>query len=119
MKAGDHIEKPWGWEQVLDLNDRYCIKHLFIAEGRRLSLQYHERKTETLVLVEGACELTLGRGPDARVVSMKLNEPWPIAPGTVHRMKGASPEGALIFEVSTPELEDVVRLEDDYGRQSA
>jgi mannose-6-phosphate isomerase len=116
MKTGDRIEKPWGWEQILELNDRYCIKHLFLKDGHRLSEQYHERKTETLLLAAGAAELTLGRGAEMRVVALALMEPVPIAPGMVHRIRAASAEGALILEVSTPELEDVVRLDDDYGR---
>jgi mannose-6-phosphate isomerase-like protein (cupin superfamily) len=116
MKTGDHIEKPWGWEQILDLNDKYCIKHLFLESGRRLSLQYHERKMETLILIQGAAELTRGHDEAEQVIEMPLNQPFPITPGTVHRMKGLGPEGGLILEVSTLELEDVVRLDDDYGR---
>jgi mannose-6-phosphate isomerase len=116
MKTGDHIDKPWGWEEILDLNDKYCIKHLFIEDGKRLSLQYHERKMETLILVSGACDVTWGRGVDERVEAMVLSKPYPVMPGTVHRMRGMSPEGALILEVSTTELDDVVRLDDDYGR---
>lgn len=116
MKTGDHIDKPWGWEEILDLNDKYCIKHLFIEDGKRLSQQYHERKTETLILVSGACEVTWGRGVDERVEAMVLSKPYPVMPGTVHRMRGTSLEGALILEVSTTELDDVVRLDDDYGR---
>jgi|AP95_1055475.scaffolds.fasta_scaffold264614_1 mannose-6-phosphate isomerase-like protein (cupin superfamily) len=116
MKTGDHIDKPWGWEQILDLNDKYCIKHLFLNTGHRLSLQYHERKTETLMLVEGGVELTIGRGSEEQVLAMAPMRPYPIAPGTIHRLKGQSPDGGLILEVSTLELDDVVRLDDDYGR---
>ena len=116
MKTGDHIDKPWGWEQILDLNDRYCIKHLFLKESHRLSLQYHERKTETLFLVEGGVELTLGAVGEQQVQTMSLMQPCPITPGTIHRMKGLAPSGGLILEMSTLELDDVVRLDDDYGR---
>ena len=116
MKTGDHIDKPWGWEEILDLNDAYCIKHLFIEDGKRLSQQYHERKMETLMLVSGAADVTWGRGSDQRVEAMVLSQPYPIAPGTVHRLRATAPEGALILEVSTTELDDVVRLDDDYGR---
>lgn len=116
MKTGDHIEKPWGWEHVLELNDRYCIKHLFVAGGKRLSKQYHERKTETLILVSGGVDLSLWDGGVERVVAMAVSVPHHIAPGTVHRMRGVEPDGGLILEVSTTELTDVVRLEDDYGR---
>ena len=116
MKTGDSIDKPWGWEDIRDLNDHYCIKHLFINGGHRLSKQYHERKTETLMLVEGQAELTLGTGSDEQSVAMELWRPYPIAPGTMHRLKAIADQGALILEVSTPDLDDVVRVEDDYGR---
>jgi mannose-6-phosphate isomerase len=116
MKTGDHIDKPWGWEEILDLNAHYCIKHLFINSGQRLSKQYHERKTETLMLVSGQAELTVGTDAGERVVAMTLSLPYPIAPGTIHRLKATSDDGALILEVSTLELDDVVRVEDDYGR---
>jgi len=119
MKTGDRIDKPWGWEQILDLNDRYCIKHLFLKAGHRLSLQYHERKTETLFLVEGGVELTLGAVGEQQVQTMSLMQLCPITPGTIHRMMGLAPSGGLILEMSTLELDDVVRLDDDYGRVGA
>jgi mannose-6-phosphate isomerase len=116
MKTNDHIDKPWGWEDILELNDHYCIKRLFITGGHRFSKQYHERKTETLMLTSGEAELTVGTGDAESVVTMVPGEPHTIAPGTVHRLKAVAGDGALILEVSTPELEDVVRVEDDYGR---
>lgn len=117
MQTGDYIDKPWGWERVLELNDRYCIKHLFIAQDQRLSKQYHQRKRETLILISGAIELAWTRpGMPEEVLSMADGEPYMIAPGTVHRMRGVGTEGGLILEVSTTEMDDVVRLEDDYGR---
>lgn len=116
MKSGDHINKPWGWEEILELNDHYCIKHLFIDSGHRLSKQYHERKTETLMLVQGEAELTLGASATEQVVVMELSRLFAIPPGTVHRLKARGGHGALILEVSTLELDDVVRVEDDYGR---
>ena len=116
MKTGDFIAKPWGWEQVLDLNERYCVKHLFVERGKRLSKQYHRVKRETLVLVSGAADLVRS-GPDGDVViRMEPGEAHVIEPGAVHRIVGVAEEGALIFEASTPEVDDVVRLEDDYGR---
>ena len=116
MKSGDKIDKPWGWEHILELNGSYCIKQLFINGGHRLSKQYHERKTETLMLMEGEVEITLGSGGEEHVVEMVSSEPISIIPGTVHRMKASSTGGALILEISTTELDDVVRLDDDYGR---
>ncbi len=117
MLTGDFIEKPWGWERILDLNEHYCVKHLFVNRGQRLSLQYHERKRETMFLVSGGADLTR-RPPDGQeqTVPMASGEAYVIDAGTVHRLVGPAAEGALILEVSTPEVEDVVRLEDDYGR---
>jgi mannose-6-phosphate isomerase len=114
------IEKPWGWEEILERNERYVIKHIFVRTGARLSLQYHERKHETMMLVSGSAELMLrdGAGIDS-YYRMQPGEPYVIAPGTVHRLGGKAfgdADGALVLEVSTPELDDVVRLEDDYGR---
>ena len=117
MKTDDRIEKPWGWEHILDLNASYCVKHLFVKGGHRLSLQYHERKRETLFLVSGGAELLLrANGGDEETLDMQMGEPHPIEPGTVHRIKSTGGDGALILEVSTLELDDIVRLEDDYGR---
>jgi mannose-6-phosphate isomerase-like protein (cupin superfamily) len=117
IKTGDRIDKPWGWEDILDLNEYYCVKHLFVKDGHRLSLQYHERKHETLFLQWGAAMLTLvPKGERPQEIAMAEGERHVIEPGTVHRIRATAPEGALILEVSTPELDDVVRLEDDYNR---
>jgi mannose-6-phosphate isomerase-like protein (cupin superfamily) len=119
MNIGRHIDKPWGWEEILEFNDYYCIKHLFIDSGCRLSKQYHERKTETLMLVQGEAELTLGTSEAEQIVVMDIFKLFPIPPGTMHRLKANGDRGALILEVSTPELDDVVRVEDDYGRSDS
>ncbi len=113
---GDAIPKPWGKEQIIDLNDRYCVKHLFIRQGHRISKQYHERKRETMLLVSGNATLTLFDGDSAKDVVLRPGEAHAIEPGTVHRVAGHSSSDAVILEISTPELDDVVRLEDDYGR---
>ena len=118
MKPGDVIPKPWGSEHIVDLNDAYCVKYLRIRRGQRLSKQYHEHKRETMLLVRGYALLTLTdeRGPQD--ITMGFGEAYVVEPGTVHRIEGMSTEPAVILEVSTPELEDVVRLQDDYGRQA-
>ena len=116
MKAGDTILKPWGSEVIIDLCDAYCIKHLRVRRGGRLSLQYHERKRETLTLISGEAALTLAESGVRREFPMRRGEACVIEPGVVHRVAGVSEEDAVILEVSTTELDDVVRLEDDYGR---
>jgi mannose-6-phosphate isomerase-like protein (cupin superfamily) len=105
------VPKPWGEERWLVCTDRYAAKLLIVREGKRLSLQYHERKHETQYLQSGRLRYTL----DGRELIIEPGTTIVLAPGTVHRMEAL--EDACIFEVSTPELDDVVRIEDDYGRQ--
>lgn len=109
------IEKPWGYELVFAHTDRYVGKILHVNPGQALSLQYHERKDETLYLADGEVELVVEE--NGEMVSHRLGkgQSYRIQPFTKHRMI-AGPGGCDLFEVSTPELEDVVRLEDRYGR---
>ena len=116
MKSGDVIPKPWGSEHIVDLNDAYCVKYLRIRRGHRLSKQYHEHKRETMMLVRGLALLTLTDEQGVQDIVMGFGEAYVIEPGTVHRIEGLSAGPAMILEVSTPELDDVVRLQDDYGR---
>jgi len=109
------VEKPWGYELRFARTDRYAGKVLFIKAGSQLSLQYHDVKDEAFFVQSGTLELVLGRGGDERVVRMEPGSSHRITPKTVHRFRAVT--DVLLFEVSTPELEDVVRLEDDYGRQ--
>ena len=108
-------EKPWGFELLWAHTSKYAGKLIFVRKGHRLSLQYHEKKDETIYIHEGKLLAEI-EGSDGRMESTIL-EPgqcrW-ISPGTRHRFKAI--EDTTFFEVSTPELEDVRRLEDDYGR---
>ena len=110
------VEKPWGWELVWAKTDRYCGKLLHIEKGEQLSLQFHREKDETLYVHEGRVEIELGAVgdtiPDSEVVGP--GAAFRIEPGTIHRLRAL--EDTLVLEVSTPEIEDVVRLEDEYGR---
>jgi mannose-6-phosphate isomerase-like protein (cupin superfamily) len=109
------VEKPWGYELIFAHTERYVGKVLHVNAGEALSLQYHNVKDETLYLAEGEVELVVEE--DGRLVSTTLRggDSYRITPGTRHRMV-AGEGGCDIIEVSTPELEDVVRLEDRYGR---
>jgi len=107
------IQKPWGYEVWLAHNDKYAGKILRINKGSRLSLQYHNLKHETLYINQGSCNFTIG---DKTHIS-KVGDCWTIEPGTKHRIE-AIDEDCEIFEISTPELNDVVRIEDDYGRKT-
>ena len=109
------VEKPWGYELHWAKTDRYVGKIIHIHAGHALSLQYHNVKDETIYLQSGRIQFELQAG-DSRVArEMRPGECVHIAPKTVHRMIAV--EDSDIFEVSTPELDDVVRLEDRYGRK--
>jgi mannose-6-phosphate isomerase-like protein (cupin superfamily) len=109
------VDKPWGYELRFIRTDRYAGKVLFIRAGRQLSLQYHEVKDEAFLVHEGTLELVLGRGGEQRVEKLGPGESRHLAPGTIHRFRAVT--DCTLFEVSTPELTDVVRLEDDFGRE--
>lgn len=110
----NRVEKPWGYELRFVRTERYAGKLLFIRAGHQLSLQYHDRKDEAFYVQQGTLELVLGRGSAQTVDRLEAGASRRIAPGTVHRFRAVT--DCLLFEVSTPELEDVVRLEDDFGR---
>lgn len=114
---GTVVPKPWGEERWLAHTDRYAGKLLILKKGHRLSLQYHERKHEVQYVQSGRIKYTLGsidRPGDYREEIVGPGTTVVLPPGTIHRMEAL--EDACFFEVSTPELEDVVRIEDDYGR---
>jgi len=109
------VEKPWGYEIRWAITDRYLGKILHVKKGEALSLQYHERKDECLLVVKGAIDVELG-GEDGELKTSRMREGDTVhlTPGTRHRLTAV--EDADIYEVSTPEIDDVVRLEDRYGR---
>ena len=109
------IEKPWGYELIFAHTDRYVGKILHINPGEALSLQYHRIKDETLHLLDGEYELEVEEEGEMVRHQMKPGDTYHIATGTKHRMTTGS-NSCDILEVSTPELDDVVRLEDRYGR---
>ena len=111
------VEKPWGWELIWALTDSYCGKLLFVRAGQALSLQYHEHKDESWYVQEGKAALELGAVGDGRLESGEISagDCFRFTPGTVHRVRAL--EDTLIVEVSTPDIDDVVRLADDYGRE--
>lgn len=108
------VDKPWGYELHWAKTERYVGKIIHVDAGHALSLQYHEVKDETILVWSGRIRFETGRGGTRVTREMGPGESVHIAPGTVHRMTALEPTD--IFEVSTPELDDVVRLEDRYGR---
>ena len=111
------VEKPWGWELIWAETDRYVGKILFVAAGQSLSLQFHERKDESWYVQSGRAKLELGSSGDAVLseVVIGAGEAFHYPPRTVHRVSAL--EDTTILEVSTPDLDDVVRLADAYGRE--
>jgi mannose-6-phosphate isomerase-like protein (cupin superfamily) len=113
--AVKRVDKPWGFELIWAKADRYVGKLLHINAGEALSFQYHEVKEETIYVLHGALTLHVARGDDEpSVMELTEGEVFHITPGLRHRFE-AKVEVELL-EVSTPELDDVVRLEDRYGR---
>ena len=111
------VEKPWGYELWWARTDRYVGKILHVKRGESLSLQYHNVKDETILLQSGRLLFETrpaGTEGELRKIEMKPGDVFHITPGTLHRMTAL--EDCDIVEVSTPELDDVVRLEDRYGR---
>jgi mannose-6-phosphate isomerase len=114
-KLPKKTEKPWGFELLWAHTPQYAGKLIFVKKGHRLSLQYHQNKDETLYLYQGRAIFEV-EGSDGQLAK-SIAEPGytvRICPHTKHRV--AALEDATLFEVSTPELDDVVRLQDDYGR---
>jgi len=110
------VPKPWGHELIWALTDRYCGKVLVIEAGKRLSLQKHVAKDESIYVLSGRLLLYLeDDGGDVRQVELGPGEARHVPTGRIHRYEAL--ERTELFEVSTPELDDVVRLSDDYGRE--
>ncbi|MGA2928804.1 MAG: cupin [Solirubrobacteraceae bacterium] len=110
-----HVDKPWGHELWYAHTESYAGKVLHVIKGHRLSLQYHERKDETCYLIDGSVRLIQGATVDELSERTLLaGHAWRNVPGVVHTIEAL--ETATILEVSTPELDDVVRLRDRYGR---
>jgi mannose-6-phosphate isomerase-like protein (cupin superfamily) len=111
------VEKPWGWELIWALAEGYCGKVLFVRAGESLSLQFHREKDESWLVQSGRARLELGAAGE-RTLNEEVIAPgaaFRFRPGTVHRVTAL--EDTTILEVSTPQLDDVVRLEDAYGRE--
>ena len=110
------IDKPWGYELIWADSEQYVGKVLFVKAGESLSLQFHRVKDESWYVQTGRVELQLGEPGQAVLDSQIVGAGacFRFRPGTVHRVRAL--EDTTILEVSTPHLEDVVRLEDDYGR---
>jgi mannose-6-phosphate isomerase len=119
-KPYKEVTKPWGKEVWLELNDAYCYKRIYINAGTRTSYQYHEKKRETNFIIEGSAEVWLENDEgvvDEGVVEkfqMKAGDFFNVAPPKKHRVIAIT--DIILQEVSTPEVDDVIRIEDDTQR---
>jgi mannose-6-phosphate isomerase len=111
------VEKPWGWELIWAETDAYAGKILFVRAGESLSLQFHNEKDESWYVLEGRARVELGAKGEGLIEQgvVVAGAAFRFRPGTVHRVRAL--EDTRILEVSTPQLDDVVRLEDSYGRE--
>jgi len=111
------VDKPWGYELIWALTEDYCGKVLFVRAGESLSLQFHREKDESWYVQSGRAEVHVGAAGEAMLKREVLSTGAALhfRPGTVHRVTAL--EDTTILEVSTPQLDDVVRLEDLYGRE--
>tara|TARA_B100000242_G_scaffold10643_1_gene6824 strand:- start:417 stop:764 length:348 start_codon:yes stop_codon:yes gene_type:complete len=109
------IKKPWGQEELIEINDRYMMKKLTMYSGHRCSTQYHNIKQETIYVLSGKLKISFGSRIDNLRSKIFLGgETITIAPKLIHRMEAI--EDSIYLEASTPEMDDVVRLQDDYER---
>ena len=109
------VNKPWGHEVIWAHTDRYVGKVLHINAGHALSVQYHERKDETVYLLSGELIYWVKDGEEMRDMKLRVGEAFRITPGTVHYMEAVT--DCDVLEASTPDLDDVVRISDRYGRE--
>jgi mannose-6-phosphate isomerase-like protein (cupin superfamily) len=110
------IDKPWGKEEIVEINDRYMMKKLTMLAGHRCSLQFHNLKTETIYVLSGALKIV--NGMDQNNLKEDIYYPGDsitIPAKVIHRMEAI--EDSVYLEASTPEIHDVVRLSDDYKRE--
>lgn len=113
------VSKPWGHEIRFAITEKYLGKILYIAKDKRLSRQYHAQKDETIFVLEGTLILELGtpkKDGSVETVILNYGDRYRIKPGVIHRFTAPSDKSVTLVEVSTPEIDDVIRLEDDYGR---
>jgi len=109
------VEKPWGYEELIECNDKYVVKKLFMKKGNTCSIQYHELKTETIVVLSGKLNIYIGDTLENMTVKEYIfGETITIKPYVIHRMEAV--DDSLYMESSTNELWDVIRLQDNYNR---
>jgi mannose-6-phosphate isomerase len=109
------VDKPWGYEEILERNDAFVVKRILLRRGERSSLQLHRVKQEWVQVRSGVADLLIGDDPE-RLERRRLGEGdwYQVPPETIHRVDAIT--DCLLLEVCTPHDDDIVRLQDDYGR---
>jgi mannose-6-phosphate isomerase len=111
------IDKPWGSEELIEVNEYYVVKRIMMNQNHSCSLQYHQKKTETIIVIKGILLLDIGENEnDLTTKVMHIGDSITIEPKIVHRMYNTMPQPAIYIETSTNHLEDVVRVKDYYNR---
>ena len=113
------ILKPWGYENIWAHTNDYVGKILVIKPGQKLSRQYHVKKDETIYVLKGTLTLEIGCDDEIQTMELEKSDTYHVEPETIHRFCNFGKENLHLIEVSTPELADVIRIEDDYGRGHA
>ena len=110
--------KPWGYEIRFAVTEKYIGKILYIAKGQKMSRQFHTQKDETIFVQEGVLTMEIGtpNTPTFKIMELGYGHRHRVFPGVIHRFCAPHDRGVTLVEVSTPELDDVIRLEDDYNR---
>jgi len=106
------VQKPWGQEVIIEVTEKYAFKKITVFQGHRTSLQFHKDKLETIQFLTDGGRIDI----DGKRLEIKAGDVYTIAPLHEHRVDGTY-SNVVYYEVSTPELDDVVRVEDDYGRE--
>lgn len=115
IQQAEILNKPWGEEEILIRADKYVVKRITITRGKRMSLQYHEQKEETIYVLSGT--LIIWKSADFYDHTMLgPGDVYHVQPGVVHRFGAPDQVDTIILECSTTELDDVIRIADDYGR---
>ena len=113
-----YIEKPWGYERIFAHTDKYIGKYLYIKAGHKLSRKYYETKDETISVLSGPLLIEIGPSQEEGIITLGLveGEAFHVTPGTIHRFCAPPDNDVELIAVGTPQLDDVIRLEDDHGR---
>ena len=109
------VEKPWGYEEIWAETKKYVGKRLVILPGHRLSLQYHEKKEETIYVMDGLLRVWESE-EESNFKDLPTGSVYHVNPGQVHRFGSPNGVSTVLIEVSTPEIDDVIRIKDDYKR---